>query len=52
MMQREGFLICEASQAVGVSRAGFYRDFAEHEPRQADIEQRGAIQRIGLENRC
>jgi putative transposase len=52
MMQREGFSICEACQSVGVSRAGFYRDFTAHEPRQADIELRDAIQRIVLENRC
>lgn len=52
MMQREGFSIATACQATGVSRTGFYREFAKHEPRQADIELRDAIQRIVLENRC
>jgi transposase InsO family protein len=52
MMQREGFSIGEACHTVGVSRAGFYRDFAVREPRRADNELRDAIQRIVLENRC
>jgi putative transposase len=52
MMQREGFSIMEACHIAGVSRAGFYRDYAEHEPRQAETELRDAIQRIVLENRC
>ena len=52
MMQREGFLIGEACQLTGVSRAGFYREYAEHEPRQADIELRDAIHKIVLEHGC
>jgi putative transposase len=52
MMQQEGFGIGEACRLAGVSRAGFYRDLAEKEPRQADMELRDAIQRIVLENRC
>ncbi len=52
MMQREGFEIGEACQIAGVSRAGFYREFTEQAPRQAEIELRDAIQRIVLENRC
>jgi putative transposase len=51
MMQQEGFWIGEACRLAGVSRAGFYRDLAEKEPRQADMELRDAIQRIVLENR-
>jgi putative transposase len=35
-----------------VSRAGFYRHFDEHLPRQADTELRQQIQKICLENRC
>jgi putative transposase len=52
MMQREGFDISKACQMTGVSRAGFYREFVLHAPRQAEIELRDAIQRIVLENRC
>ena len=52
MMQREGFSIEQACQTTGVSRAGFYRDWAHRVPRQADTELRDAIQRIALESRC
>jgi hypothetical protein len=34
-----------------VSRAGFYRHYEEHEPRQADVALRDLIQQIVLENR-
>jgi putative transposase len=51
MMQREGFSITEACRATGLSRAGFYRRYEEHEPRQADVELRDAIQKIAIENR-
>jgi transposase InsO family protein len=53
MMQREGKLnIGEACDLARVSRAGFYRKYEEHEPRQAEMELRDAIQRIALEHRC
>jgi transposase InsO family protein len=52
MMQPEGFRADHACQIAQVSRAGFYRHHAEHEPRQADVEVRDLIQRIVLENRC
>ena len=53
MMQREGKLnIGEACDLARVSRAGFYRKYEEHEPRQAEMELRDEIQRIGLEHRC
>lgn len=52
MMRREGFSIAEACSHAQVSRAGFYRQWAAREPRQADMELRDAIQRIVLENRC
>lgn len=52
MTQREGFEISTACQLVGVSRAGFYRKWGQHEPREAETELRDAIQRIVLENRC
>jgi putative transposase len=52
MTQREGFDIRGACWMVGVSRVGFYRKWAKHEPRQAETELRDAIQRIVLENRC
>jgi transposase InsO family protein len=50
-MQREGFSVTDALRSVGVGRAGFYRHYQEHEPRQADIELRDAIQKIALESR-
>jgi len=51
MMQREGFSVTEALRSAGLGRAGFYRHYQEHEPQQADIELRDAIQKIALENR-
>ena len=51
MMPLEGFSIRDGCQWAGVSRAGFYRHWDEHEPRQADTELRAAIQTISLENR-
>jgi putative transposase len=52
MMQFEGFRAEHACEIARVSRAGFYRHYAEHEPRRADVELRDRIQRIVLENRC
>jgi transposase InsO family protein len=52
MMQREGLSIQEACLLSGLSRAGFYRRYEEHEPRQADVELRDAIHKITIENRC
>jgi len=52
MMQREGFSIQEACRITGLSRAGFYRRYEEHEPRQADVELRDAIHKVVIENRC
>jgi transposase InsO family protein len=52
MTQREGFSISMASRIAGISRAGFYRKWAKHEPREADTDLRDAIQRIVLGNRC
>jgi len=53
MMQLEGSLdVVTACELAQVSRAGFYREYAEHEPRQEEAEVRDAIQRIVLENRC
>jgi transposase InsO family protein len=52
MMQLEGFRAEHACAVARVSRAGFYRHYQEHEPRQADVELRDAIQKIALENRC
>jgi len=52
MMQLEGgFHAGEACVLAQVSRAGFYRHFDEHEPRQADVALRDAIQRVALESR-
>jgi putative transposase len=52
MMRLEGSLsMGRACDLARVSRAGFYRSYDEHEPRQADMTLRDAIQRIALENR-
>jgi transposase InsO family protein len=52
MMQLEGgFTIEQGCARARVSRAGFYRHFQEHAPRQADIALRDAMQRIAVENR-
>jgi len=51
MMQLEGFRANHACQVAGVSRAGFYRHYEEHEPRQAEVALRDLIQQIALENR-
>ena len=51
MMQLEGFRAGHACQVAGVSRAGFYRHYEEHAPRQAEVALRDLIQRIALENR-
>jgi putative transposase len=52
MMQREGFQSGRACEVARVSLAGFYRHYAEHEPRQADVTLRDAIHLVVLENRC
>ena len=49
---KTGLFILEACDAAHVSRAGFYRHFDEHLPRQADTELRQQIQQICLDNRC
>jgi putative transposase len=51
MMQREGLTVDRACELARASRAGFYRHYTEHEPRQADIAVRDVIQRVVLENR-
>ena len=52
-MQLEGshLSIEEVCAAAQVSRAGYYRYFEEHAPRQAETELRDHIQRVALENR-
>ena len=52
-MQLEGSLLSieDACRAAQVSRAGYYRYFDQHAPRQAETELRDKIQRIALENR-
>jgi putative transposase len=53
MMQLEGVLdVARACELATVSRAGVYRAYAEHEPRQEETALRDAIQRIAVENRC
>ncbi len=52
-MQLEGLSISieEACRAAQVSRAGYYRFFDEHAPREAETELRDRIQRVAVENR-
>lgn len=53
MMQLEGSVsISEACAASQVSRAGLYREFRAHAPRQAETELRDRVQQIALANRC
>lgn len=54
MMQLEGahISIAEACAAAQMSRAGYYRYFAEQAPLEAETELRDRIQRVALENRC
>jgi transposase InsO family protein len=53
MMQLEGSLsVAEACAVAQVSRAGCYREFHEHAPRQAETALRDQIQRVALANRC
>ncbi len=49
---KSGLSIVEACDSARLSRAGFYRHFDEHAPRQADTELRQQIQKICLDNRC
>jgi transposase InsO family protein len=51
MMQLAGFQASHACEMARVSRAGFYRHYEEHQPRQADVTLRDLIQQIVLENR-
>lgn len=51
MMPLEGFNAVRACELARVSRAGFYRHYQEHKPRQADVDLRHHIQQIVLENR-
>ena len=44
--------IVETCDAARLSRAGFYRHFDEHQPRQADTELRGQFHQICLDHRC
>jgi len=39
-------------QASGVSRAGFYRDWQERQPQEAEVAIRDAVQRAALRHRC
>lgn len=52
-MQLEGNLsVAEACAVTQVSRAGLYREFCVHAPRQAETDLRDRIQRVALANRC
>jgi putative transposase len=49
---KAGLSIAEACDAAHLSRAGFYRHFEEHAPRQAETELRGKLHQICLDHRC
>jgi putative transposase len=50
-MQLEGKIeVATACELAQVSRAGFYRGYVEHAPRQAEVALRDAIQRAALQN--
>jgi putative transposase len=51
MMHVEGVSVALACEWAGVSRSGFYRDYEDHAPREADNSLRDAIQQIVLEHR-
>ena len=51
-MQLEGYTVARACELARVSRAGFYRQWAEKAPHQFETELRDAMQRIALANRC
>ena len=51
-MQQEGYSAARGCELARVSRAGFYRQWAEKEPRQLETTLRDAMQRVALSNRC
>ena len=51
-MQLEGYSVVHACELARVSRAGFYRQWAEKAPREFETGLRDAMQRIALANRC
>ncbi len=52
MMQLEGFRIEHACRLAQVSRAGYYRDFQEHAPGQAEMHLRDRIQQVAISHRA
>lgn len=46
----DGLAIDRACTLARVSRATYYRDWSEHEPRQAEVEFRDRLQQLCLEN--
>jgi transposase InsO family protein len=51
-MQLEGYSVARGCELARLSRAGFYRQWAEKAPRQLETALRDAMQRIALQNRC
>lgn len=51
-MQLEGYAITRACELARLSRAGFYREWAETAPTEMEMALRDTMQRIALENRC
>jgi transposase InsO family protein len=51
-MQLEGYSVARACELARISRAGFYRQWAEQAPREFETGLRDAMQKIALENRC
>jgi transposase InsO family protein len=51
-MQLEGYSVARGCELARISRAGFYRQWAEKAPLQLETALRDAMQRIALANRC
>jgi len=51
-MQLEGYSVMRGCELARVSRAGFYRQWAERAPRQLETALRDAMQRVALASRC
>lgn len=51
-MQLEGYSAARACDLARVSRAGFYRQWVERQPREFDAALRDAMQRVALQDRC
>lgn len=51
-MQLEGYSVARGCELARISRAGFYRQWADKAPCQLESTLRDAMQRVALANRC